>query len=215
MNQEKYVVYKRVSTDKQGRSGLGLEAQQTLVEPYMSRVIATYTEVESGKDDRRPQLAAALAHCKREGAAILIAKIDRLSRNAAFLFTLRDSGVEIVAADMPSAGTLEFGIRAVFAQHEREEISRRTKAALAEAKRRGVKLGCPDPRRNGAKTAAARRAKTDAVAGRVMPIIMSLRDGGKSYAAIAANLNTARIPSSMGGEWHATSVRNLLKRETA
>lgn len=119
---EKYVLYLRVSTDKQGKSRLGLDAQQTMAAQYMDHVIATYTEVESGKKDDRPELDKALAHCKREGAAILIAKLDRLSRSVSFLFRLRDSGVEIEAADMPGMGTLEFGIRAVFAQHEREKL---------------------------------------------------------------------------------------------
>ena len=145
----KYVAYYRVSTKAQGQSGLGLEAQQHLVAPYSDDIIHSFTEVESGKVDSRPQLAAALELCRDTGASILIAKIDRLSRDAAFLLTLRKSGVDIVAADMPNAGTLEFGVRAVVAQHEREEISRRTKQALAAAKARGVKLGSPDPRAGG------------------------------------------------------------------
>jgi len=127
----KYVAYFRVSTERQGQSGLGLEAQHTAVKAYADGIIHSFTEIESGKHDDRPQLAAAIAMCKATGAALLIAKIDRLSRQAAFLLTLRDSGVQIVAADMPHAGTLEFGIRAVVAQHEREEISRRSSIAAA------------------------------------------------------------------------------------
>jgi DNA invertase Pin-like site-specific DNA recombinase len=157
----KYVAYFRVSTDRQGASGLGLEAQQAAVIQYTDGIIHSFTEIESGKHDDRPQLQAAIAMCKATGAALLIAKIDRLSRQAAFLLTLRDSGVQIVAADMPHAGTLEFGIRAVVAQHEREEISRRTKAALQAAKARGIKLGSPNPSAGSAAGIASIQASAD------------------------------------------------------
>lgn len=207
---DKYVLYLRVSTDKQGRSQLGLEAQQTMASLYMDKVIATYTEVESGKDNDRPELAKALAHCQREDAAILIAKLDRLSRSASFLFTLRDSGVEIEAADMPGMGTLEFGIRAVFAQHEREEISRRTKAALAEKKARGVKLGCPTPHHGGAKTAAAIKNKMQTICAKALPLAKKLREHGESYRAIASTLNETGVPA-YGKKWHDTGVRNMLE----
>jgi len=211
MKHETYILYLRVSTDRQGRSGLGLEAQQAYAAPYADRIVATYTEIESGKKDDRPELDKALEHCKREGAAILIAKLDRLSRNVAFLFALRDSGVEIEAADMPSMGTLEFGIRAVFAQHEREEISRRTRAALAAKKARGEKWCCPDPRANGSKSAAARRAKGQQASVRAMPIANKLRSLGESYRSIAESLNDAGIPAASGGNWHASSVRNMME----
>jgi len=145
---EKYVAYYRVSTDKQGASGLGLEAQQAAVASYATQIVHSFTEIESGKDNDRPQLAAAIAMAKKLKAALLIAKIDRLSRDAGFLFTLRGSGINIVAADMPHAGTLDFGMRAIFAQHEREEISRRTKAALAAAKARLSARGVCTPRGN-------------------------------------------------------------------
>jgi len=207
---EKYVLYLRVSTDKQGKSRLGLDAQQTMAARYMERVIATYTEVESGKKDNRPELAKALDHCKREGAAILIAKLDRLSRSASFLFTLRDSGVEIEAADMPGMGTLEFGIRAVFAQHEREEISRRTKAALAEKKAQGVKLGCPTPHRGGKETSAAIKNEMQKICAKALPLAQKLRDHGESYRAIASTLNETGVPA-YGKKWHDTGVRNMLE----
>jgi len=130
----KFVSYYRVSTARQGKSGLGLEAQQEAVRHYLGRgagaVIGEYTEIESGSHTDRPQLQLALQQCHQAKATLLIAKLDRLSRDAGFLMTLRNAGVEIVAADMPEAGTLEFGIRAIFAQHEREEISRRTREAL-------------------------------------------------------------------------------------
>jgi DNA invertase Pin-like site-specific DNA recombinase len=206
----KYVAYYRVSTKRQGQSGLGLEAQQQLVAPYADDILHSFTEVESGKNDARPQLDAALALCRETGASILIAKIDRLSRDAAFLMSLRKAGVEIVAADMPNAGTLEFGIRAVFAQHEREEISKRTKDALAAAKARGVKLGSPNPRAGGFASGAVRREKQQAAATQAMPIISALREAGASLRAIASKLNDAGIPTALGGKWYAASVRNII-----
>ena len=148
--------------------------------------------------------------CRETGASILIAKIDRLSRDAAFLLTLRKAGVDIVAADMPNAGTLEFGVRAVVAQHEREEISKRTKDALAAAKARGVKLGCPNPRAGGLASGAARREKQQAVAKQAMPIISALRDAGASLRAIAGKLNDSGIPTALGGKWYAASVSNII-----
>ena len=115
----KFIAYYRVSTDKQGQSGLGLEAQQAAVQHYADSIVHSFTEIESGADNERPQLLAAIAMCRSMGATLLIAKIDRLSRDAGFLLTLRSSGLEILAADMPQVSTLEFGMRAVFSQHER------------------------------------------------------------------------------------------------
>lgn len=207
----KYIAYYRVSTKAQGQSGLGLEAQQSLVAPYSDDIIHSFTEVESGKNDGRPQLAAALDMCRELDASILIAKVDRLSRDAAFLLTLRKAGVDIVAADMPNAGTLEFGIRAVVAQHEREEISRRTSAALAAAKARGVKLGSPNPRAGGLAAGAARRKKTQAIAAKAMPVITALRDAGASLRAIAAQLNEMGIPTATGKSWYAKTVSNMME----
>lgn len=211
----KFVAYYRVSTDKQGASGLGLEAQQAAVKTFADGIIHSFTEIESGKIDSRPQLQAAIAMCKATGAALLIAKIDRLSRQAAFLLTLRDSGVQIVAADMPHAGTLEFGIRAVVAQHEREEISRRTKAALAAAKARGVRLGCPCPERGSAIGNAAIQAKADAYAQQVGPIVREIiaKSGVSTLRDIAAVLTARGIKTPRGGvTWHASQVSNLLNR---
>lgn len=207
----KYIAYFRVSTKAQGQSGLGLEAQQALVQPYAADILHSFTEVESGKNDDRPQLAAALELCREMGASILIAKIDRLSRDAAFLLTLRKAGVDIVAADMPNAGTLEFGVRAVVAQHEREQISQRTKAALDAAKARGVKLGSPNPQAGGLAAGAARRAKTRAIAGKALPVINTLRDAGASLRTIADHLNQMGVPTATGKSWYATSVKNILE----
>lgn len=212
-----YVAYYRVSTERQGQSGLGLEAQQTAVKQYADGIIHSFTEIESGKNDDRPQLQAAIAMCKATGAALLIAKIDRLSRQAAFLLTLRDSGVQIVAADMPHAGTLEFGIRAVVAQHEREEISRRTKAALQAAKARGVKLGSPNPAAGSAAGIASIQASADQFAQRILPIIADIeRSGCTSLRAIAAALTARGVQTARGGRtWGASQVANLMQRGAA
>jgi DNA invertase Pin-like site-specific DNA recombinase len=141
----KLIAYYRVSTDKQGRSGLGLDAQKAAVTHYVTttraKLAASFSEIESGKRIDRPQLLAALAACRLHRATLVIAKLDRLARNAAFLLNLRDSGVEFVACDMPDANRLTVGIMALMAEYEREMISQRTKAALASAKARGTRLG--------------------------------------------------------------------------
>jgi DNA invertase Pin-like site-specific DNA recombinase len=207
-----YIAYYRVSTDKQGRSGLGLEAQQEAVAPYRDQITHSFTEIESGSDNHRPQLAAAIAMCKSTGATLLIAKIDRLSRDAGFLLTLRSSGLAIMAADMPHVGTLEFGIRAVFAQHEREEISRRTKAALAAAKARGQKLGSPNPRAGGLAVSAHLRAQKAATVAKVMPIVRDLQQLGMTTTRqIAQGLTERGIPTATGATtWHSAQVSRLL-----
>jgi DNA invertase Pin-like site-specific DNA recombinase len=207
-----YIAYYRVSTDKQGRSGLGLEAQQEAVAPYRDQITHSFTEIESGSDNHRPQLAAAIAMCKSTGATLLIAKIDRLSRDAGFLLTLRSSGLAIMAADMPHVGTLEFGIRAVFAQHEREEISRRTKAALAAAKARGQKLGSPNPRAGGMAVSAHLRAQKAATIAKVMPIVRDLQQLGMTTTRqIAQGLTERGIPTATGATtWHSAQVSRLL-----
>jgi DNA invertase Pin-like site-specific DNA recombinase len=148
----KFVAYFRVSTDRQGKSGLGLDAQRQAVMSYLDggrwTLVAEFTEVESGKrDDNRPQLAAAIAACKRQKARLVIAKLDRLSRNLAFIAALMESGVEFVAVDNPHMNKLTIHILAAVAEHEREMISERTKAALQAAKARGKVLGNPQPAR--------------------------------------------------------------------
>lgn len=204
----KCVAYYRVSTQRQGQSGLGLAAQRHAVAGY--DIIAEFTEVESGKKVDRPELAKALALAKETGATLLIAKIDRLARNVHFITGLLEAGVPIVCADMPEADRTFLQMAAVFAEWEGRRISERTKAALAAAKQRGVKLGSPCPAKGGAATAGIRRDATAKVAPQAMPVITALRNAGQSLRAIASALNSAGIPTAMGGQWHASSVRNLI-----
>ena len=222
-----FVAYYRVSTQRQAASGLGLEAQREavarLAEKRGANILCEYTEIESGKNNVRPQLAKALHHTQITGATLVIAKLDRLSRNASFLLTLQDSGVKFMCSDMPEANHLTIGILALVAQQEREAISIRTREALDAAKRRGVKLGNP----NGA--SALRRAqkgheasiarikdRADAHALPLRSVVDDLMKGGcRSHAALARELNARRILSPRGGSWHKASVRNLLARLAA
>lgn len=220
----KIVAYLRVSTQKQGRSGLGLEAQRSAVEAYAAqrgaKLLNTFTEVESGKLDVRPELDKALHLAKVTGATLVIAKLDRLSRNAAFLLTLRDSGVKFIAADMPDANELTVGIMALVAEQERRAISKRTQEALAAAKRRGVRLGNPNGARalrrahkGNSASLDVIRAKADARARDLGPVIESLAgEGVTSLGAIAAALNERGMLTPRGGRWYKASVGNLLGR---
>jgi DNA invertase Pin-like site-specific DNA recombinase len=212
----KFVAYLRVSTVRQGRSGLGLEAQREAVRGFVAsragKIIAPeFIETESGKRNDRPQLQAALSRCRATGATLVVAKLDRLSRNAAFLLTLRDSGVPFVAADMPEANTLTIGILAVVAQAEREAISARTKAALSAAKARGVRLGNPLGKANlvpGVGTRAASIAAKAFAIG-LLPMVSELEAAGLSLNAIARRFNEEGIQSRRGGSWTAKSIANL------
>jgi DNA invertase Pin-like site-specific DNA recombinase len=211
MNMTDFIAYYRVSTDRQGASGLGLEAQRRAVADFAAGrggILAEFTEVESGRKNDRPELRAALAACQRSRAVLVIAKLDRLARNVAFIAGLMESGVEFVAVDMPQANRLTIHILAAVAEHEREMISERTRVALAAAKARGVKLGNPAPNIPAAVVARLERmAKARAT---VMPLIERLRGQGMSLRAIAADLNDRRIPSATGRQWYASSVRNVL-----
>tara|TARA_R110000803_G_scaffold196682_1_gene259991 strand:- start:2629 stop:3252 length:624 start_codon:yes stop_codon:yes gene_type:complete len=203
-----YILYTRSSTQRQGQSGLGVEAQRHAVQGY--DIIAEYTEIESGKRNDRPELAKALAHAKDIGATLLIAKLDRLARNVHFITGLLEAGVPITCADMPEADRTFLQMAAVFAEWEGRRISERTKDALAAAKRRGVKLGSPAPAKGGAANAGIRRDATAQVAPHAMPVITALRNAGQSLRSIASALNHAQIPTAMGRQWHASSVRNLI-----
>jgi DNA invertase Pin-like site-specific DNA recombinase len=221
-NTGNFVAYYRVSTQRQGRSGLGLSAQQESVRGYLNggdwRFVGEFTEVESGKRKDRPELAKALAACRVHGAKLVIARLDRLARNAHFLLGLKEAGVEFVAVDMPDANHLTVGIMALVAEHTAKVISDNTKAALAAAKRRGVKLG---GYRAGAKlTGKARQAgvkavqaRADARAADLAPIVRELQAAGTtSLRAIADELNTRHIATPRGGRWLAGSVSQLLAR---
>lgn len=218
----KFVAYLRVSTQRQGRSGLGLEAQREAVRAFIQsrggKLLAPeFVEVESGKRGDRPELLKALQRCRVTRATLVVAKLDRLSRNAAFLLTLRDSGVEFVAADLPEANTMTVGVMAVVAQHEREAISQRTKAALAAAKARGVKLGgkrkgAGNIRRYQRKGVAAARERADRRALDRLPEIERLEAEGLSLNAIARRLNAEGVVTSRGGMWTATAVKRVLDR---
>jgi DNA invertase Pin-like site-specific DNA recombinase len=212
-----FVAYYRVSTDRQGRSGLGLEAQQkavrTDVTVWGGELIAEFTEIESGKRDDRPQLAAALAVCRKRKATLCIAKLDRLARRVSFISTLMDGDVDFVACDMPMASRLTLHILAAVAEHEREMISQRTKAALAAAKSRGSTLG--NPRLATARETANRNhsAKADALAANVLPIVREVQASGlTTLAAIAGALNARGVRTARGGPWYPATVRNLLLR---
>lgn len=218
------VAYYRVSTDKQGRSGLGMEAQQAAVEALCKarawEIIAPpFQEVESGKRDDRPELLKAIERCRQTGATLVVAKLDRLSRNVAFLATLQDSGIKFVAADMPEANELTVHIMAAVAQAERKMISQRTKDALAAVKARGTRLGNPlgiasfKGRSGSAAGVAAMRLKADEHAALLAPVVARLQgQGHTSLAAISRQLNQEGMRTPRGGQWHASSVRNLLAR---
>lgn len=217
-----YVTYLRVSTDRQGRSGLGLDAQRKAVADHVAgkgEIAAEYVEIESGKKNDRPQLARALAEAKRIGAVLLIAKLDRLARNVAFIANLLEAGVEIAAADMPEANRFLLHVMAAVAEHEAQAISDRTRAALAAAKARGVALGWSIPgraeeQRQAARKGAERNArKADQHAANVLPIIRQIAAPGASLRQIADELNTRGIKTARGGLWYAATVRNIMARE--
>jgi DNA invertase Pin-like site-specific DNA recombinase len=220
----KYISYLRVSTDKQGCSGLGLEAQRRAVTDYLDggrwQLLKEYVEVESGKHADRPVLVEALHHAKVTGARLVIAKLDRLSRDVEFIARLQKSGTKFVCADMPDANELTIGLLAVIAQHERQAISDRTKKALAAAKARGQRLGNPNgaaPLRRAAKgntaAIAAVAEQADEHARDILPVIEAIRhDGITSLNAIARELNAREIRTARGGRWHPATVANLLRR---
>lgn len=210
-----FVGYFRVSTDRQGRSGLGLDAQREAVTSYIAgrgEMLAEFTEIESGKKHDRPALADALALCRRQRATLLIARLDRLARSVAFISNLMESGVDFVAVDMPEANRLTMHILAAVAEHEREAISQRTKAALQAAKARGVKLGNPRAADAVPFAQQAIQASANRFADSVAPLIQKMRDEGMSYATIAAELDARNIQTARGGSWHPATVRNVLQR---
>ena len=204
------VTYLRVSTDRQGQSGLGLDAQRAAIAAYVAGrpVLGEFVEVESGRKDDRPQLAAALSLCRQRRAVLVISKLDRLARSVAFISNLMASGVEFAAADMPEANRLTVHILAAVAEHERDMIAQRTKAALAAAKARGTRLGNPRPGMATARAVASINAARFRAA--IRPQIQALQAEGRSLREIAADLNAKCISSARGGLWHGASIRAVL-----
>ncbi len=218
------VTYTRVSTKRQGESGLGLEAQQAAISAYAAtnaaQIVAAFTEVESGRKNDRPELAKAMRMARVMGARLVIAKLDRLSRNAAFLLNLRDAGVDFVACDNPHATPLTIGVLALVAEEEARAISARTKAALTAAKARGTVLGNPNGaaalRRaamgNGA-SRAAMTANADRRAAMFVDVLEDLdRAGFTTLQAVADELNRRGICTPRGKTWYPASVANLRAR---
>lgn len=222
MAQGKFVSYLRVSSAKQGRSGLGLEAQRKAVADYLNGgawdLIGEFVEVESGKLDQRPQLEAVLSMCELTGATLVVAKLDRLSRNVAFLAALQDSGARFVAADMPEANELTIHIMAAVAQAERKAISKRTKEALEAAKARGAKLGgargnMEDLRKGPAISALVRsKASADRAVKVRRQIEVLQASGATTLRDIADGLNAAGITTPRGGFWGASQIKRVLDK---
>jgi DNA invertase Pin-like site-specific DNA recombinase len=218
----KFISYLRVSTARQGASGLGLEGQRASVEAFLNggkwRLVEEFVEVESGKDDHnRPELQRALKACKVYGATLVIAKIDRLSRDAHFLLGLQKAGVKFVAADMPEANEMIVGMMALVAQAERRMISERTRAALQAAKARGVVLGKPKgtplvgaTAQTRAKGAKANETNAKAFAERLRLVFDEM--AGQSANAVAAELDRRGIATARGGKWTARSVLDVRAR---
>lgn len=217
----RFVSYLRVSTEKQGRSGLGIEAQRKAVTDFLNggqwSLITEVVEHESGKRADRPKLAQALRLCRLHNATLVIARLDRLSRDAAFLLNLQNAGVRFVAADMPEANEMVVGIMGVVAQAERKRISTNTKLALAAAKARGVKLGgdrgvIPTAEAQ-AKGGAATKAKATNRAADLLPVINAIRQSGTTtLKGIADALNAQGIPTAKGGTWGPTQVSRVEAR---
>lgn len=209
------VTYYRVSTKRQGESGLGLESQKQSVLDFAKNndyvLIGEFIEIESGKRNNRPVLQKALAQCRKDSTILLIAKLDRLGRNVAFISALMESGVEFKAVDNPYAGKLLVHIMAAFAEHERDRISERTRDALQVAKSRGIELG------SYGKNVLSKKNKAEALdfALKMQPTIELIHQKGiTTVRGVAAELNRLKIPtySNAIGKWHKTTVQNLIQR---
>ncbi|WP_031431685.1 recombinase family protein [Methylomicrobium agile] len=215
----KFVAYYRVSTQKQGQSGLGLEAQESAVMSYLNggrwELVESFTEIETGKGanalERRPQLRAALEQCKKMKATLVIAKLDRLARNVHFVSGLIESGVEFMAADMPHANKTMIQIHAVMSEHERDQISARTKAALAAAKARGVMLGAAGAA-NLKPNIEERQQAAEEFAGKLKGVIEGMKARGLSQRAMCDELNKLGIKTARGGEWSLIQLQRVMAR---
>jgi DNA invertase Pin-like site-specific DNA recombinase len=216
-----YVIYRRVSSKAQGESGLSLEAQDRDIALFLDnysdtpfKVLGTFTDVLNGADAHRPQLAAAIELAKKEGAELLVSKLDRLSRKVSQIAALMDDkALKIRVAAMPHADKFQLHIYAALAEQERDFISLRTKQALAAAKARGVQLG--GLRDKTMKRNEAAKQAADAAADRVASIVLPMRESGASYQKIADALNAANVPTPRGKKWAAMSVKNAADRLSA
>jgi DNA invertase Pin-like site-specific DNA recombinase len=214
-----YIAYLRVSTDKQGMYGHGVSAQRQAIATYLGAnngiLLEEFVEVESGKRNDRPALHNAISRCKMSRATLIIAKLDRLSRNLAFVANLMDSGIDFIACDNPYANKLTIHILAAIAEHEREMISRRTREALAAAKKKGIKLGgnrgALITREIQHKGLEKRRKDASDYAAHVYPRIRDLLDSGNSLNATAKTLNGQQIFTAQGCKWTAKSVSRILQ----
>ena len=220
---KRFTAYYRVSTAKQGRSGLGLAAQRETVLSYVGgadSLTAEFTEVESGRKSDRPQLAAALRHCRATGAVLVVAKLDRLARDVAFLSNLMNSGVEFVAVDFPEANRLTLHIMAAVAEYEARITSERTRAALQAAKARGQRLGNPHGADALRRADRGNRAAVQVVQAQAQERAATLHDmvrdiqagGVTTLAGIAGELKKRGAKTARGGDWHATGVKRVLSR---
>lgn len=219
---KRHIGYYRVSTQAQGIDGNGMTSQREIVRRYVEGQKGTlereFSEVESGRktDEERPQLAAALDFCKRNKATLVIAKLDRLARNAEFLLRLQNSGVDFVACDAPSADRFTVGVLALVAQRERELIGERTKLGLAAAKAKGVKLGTPNPTKAVAAMVTANKTARAEFAVKVLPVIAEIKSAGVStLRGICECLNRRGISTRNGKTWYPATVRNVLKLQSA
>lgn len=213
----KYVAYYRVSTDRQGETRLGLDAQRAAVASYVrdAPILSEYQEIESGKrHTNRPQLAAALLECRRRRATLIIATLDRLARNVHFISGLMESGVPFIAADAPQDSPFILHVRAAVAEEEARKISRRTIAALAEVKKRGVKLGNPRWQETIHRAWDATRQRQPQIPPQVVSLMQQQRAEGKSLRAIATHLDDMGLRTSRGCRWHPETINDLLKRNS-
>lgn len=218
---QKFVSYLRVSTARQGQSGLGIDAQRSSVTNYLNggswNLVGEFVEVESGKNNNRPELQKALSACRIHNATLVVARLDRLARNAHFLLGLKEAGVDFVCVDMPAANALTIGIMAMVAQEEARLISARTKAALAQAKARGVALGSPKPITRSTQVMGARQSAVvrSANATRwmtdVKPIVERAVGEMGTLRAAAGYLTLTGVPARRGGMWSATQVMRVMR----
>jgi DNA invertase Pin-like site-specific DNA recombinase len=222
MAEGKFVAYYRVSTTKQEVSGLGLEAQRSAVTRYLNggawELITEFQETETGKGadaiGKRPQLRAALELCRKQGATLVIAKLDRLARNVHFVSGLMESKVKFVACDMPEANELTIHVMAAFAEHEAKRISQRTKDALAAAKVRGVKLGTAGPA-NLRPNIEERQAKADQFAEKLRGLFEGMKARGLTQRAMVEELNGVGVSAPKGGQWRLSQVQRVVRRLSA